>query len=364
MWHGRRRGTHLALVCLIGLSELCPRISADDSWEQRMLASRPTIDSLLRGYRLRDADAAWDERRAALTTASVGGDVELAVSAALCLACGRASFEDDVAGALARVREIAETHGDKGTVVRGWSPSRGCVISEAWIALAPRKPFGRDGSLDALERETIAYFEHLQRVPVSVGHVAMGICAAMSLAQEDTAEAIVQLERAVIDQWPALEEAVLEDRIASGMGSGYYIGNVFPLEAQPIWRPQYSAAVSLASLYAERGESRKSLHIVRELAAAVSPDGWYPRINEIAAGRLEAAGMYAEAAAQYRLAARGTETKIAEQIRRKGTLFSEGLMAKGPDFVSWDHEVRVASGWQAVVDALAAKAEKADADAP
>ena len=145
------------------------------------------------------------------------------------------------------------------------------------------------------------------------------------------------------------------DREAGGSEYGHYIANQFPWEMEPIWRPEYSAAIRLTKLYEAQGNSARAIRMAETLANSVSPDGWFPSLNLMAARKLAQVGSGEKAGLQYDLALRGLSRRVQERIQRKAHLFELGYLAKGPDFVSWEDEVLGQSGWQAVLDGLRAE---------
>lgn len=303
-----------------------------------------------------ERDSSWEDRKAKLTELANAEPDRWTADFLLCIACGEASFEGELEGAIARVRGVVDSHGDSGSSVRGWHAARGCVVDESHSLLMSSRFIGAKG--DALGHnhlEILGYAGHLEEAPVTVRDAALLIVAGMTLARGDTlgAKSVYEQQLGVASE--TLGNLAQRDREAGGSEYGHYIANQFPWEMEPIWRPEYSAAIRLTGLYEARGNSAKAIGMAETVANSVSPDGWFPSLNLMAARKLAKLGSGEKALAQYDLALTGLSQRIQKRIQRKAQLFELGYLAKGPDFVSWEDEVLRQSGWQAVLDGLSAE---------
>ena len=300
-----------------------------------------------------DREASWVERKTKLTELANAEADRWTADFLLCIACGEASFEGNLEAAIDRIRALADSHGDFASSVQGWTATRGCVVDESHKLLMASRPFGAEVALGHSQLEVLRYAQHLEEAPVTVRDVALLIVAGMTLARGDTLGAIAAHEQQLDVPSETLRDLARLDREAAASEYGHYIANQFPAEMEPVWRPQYSAAMRLTALYEARGDSARAIQMAEALATAVSHDGWFPSVNLVAARKLSQLGSAERAQMQYDLALSGLSRRIEKRIRRKAELFELGFLAKGPDFVSWEDEVLNQSGWQAVLDGLA-----------
>jgi len=337
----------------------------EDRWDVASSREAGIWQNLLVNYRSADRDKAWPEVKAALNRiVAEHAETRWADDAALCLACGAASRQDNLAEAIQMLKKVIDGYRESQTVVSYWDPSRGCVFDEVWVSWGTwTTPMDDDGTIDMLESEMLAYFHHLEEYPILTSDVARYIMASMLQAEGDTVAAIAEL-RALLDQSSDLAALVAADRRAASSPTGFMIGHTFPQETDPIWRPQYSALLSLTQLLPGQGEASEAARLALYWADTVSPDGWFWRINEIAARKLAKAGRYNASANQYALAVEGLDRWVTERAERKELLYQNGFLAKDEDFVSWEHSILVESGWQGKVDRLQASLEEAESRRP
>jgi len=341
----------LSLFVLGSVSLLkCGEQNSADSerWDLRIIKEAPIWKYLLVNYFYADRTIYWPERKEALKKViEEFPDSRWADDAALLLAGGQASIEDDIKGAIIVLKKIIQDYPSENTIVTGWDLEKGCRINEAWLMWAPdlafldqdrtiraSYPFDRDGMISILEREALTYFDHIEKFPVPTKNVAQLGIASMLQALGDLSGASSELEDLIsgYSDLPAINSA---DREAANNPDGYLIACEPPSDMTPVWRIQYAAYQSLISLYQLQDKKDKAEKLALELVSICSPDGWYWNINRYVGDIHAANGQWSMAAMQYDLALQGLQKLVAKQAQRQEALYQAGYVMKPGDFISW-----------------------------
>ncbi len=284
-------------------------------WDLRMIDEAQIWTHLLTGYVNADHQRAWPQRKSALQLIlSRYPDSRWADDAALTLACGRASLENDLPGAIADLERIAEQYPDAQTVIDRWDPDLGCRFDETWLArlgglvsidpegtIRKTRPFDRDGEIDHREQEALRYFSHLARYPRSTRAMARLLGSHLLLAQGDAPRAVAMLESMVEDADAYLSALNRTDRIAVSRDDGFLCRNLFG-------RPEYHAYLMLAQEYQRQGKTEATLKSASTLVQRYSSDGWLWWINREVADLYRNAGRSDLADEQYSLTLKGLDT--------------------------------------------------------
>lgn len=287
--------------------------AADPSrWDLMMIKEAPIWKNLLVDYSLADHRRFWPERKAALMKIIRDHpQSRWADDAALVLACGRASFENDFAGAVSDLTSLAGAYPLGQTIVVQWDKPLGCRFDETWLlwqgglvflnpdgSIRKANPFDRHGEMPQLEKEGLAYFAHLERCPFFTRVQAEFVKADMYKLQNKMALAISTLEGIVSQSESYLPGFNRADRKAAAAPDGYYIRQSLP-------RPEYRAYLGLAGLYMNQNKKAEAEKTLTSLADKYSHDGWLWRVNDKAGDLFALMGLTDRAEKQYQLAVRG-----------------------------------------------------------
>lgn len=328
-----------------------------ERWDLRIIDEAPIWSGLLVDYAYADRAKHWPDRKAALqTTVDEFPESRWADDARLLLAGGQASIEGDVTGAIASLRAAMDKYPLEQTVVGSWAPDLGCLFDAAWLSEAPglvildadgsvraTHPYDRDGLLSPQDRETLAYFAHLERHPRLTKDTAQLIIAQMLFHQGEVTAAIAGLE-ALISRYPDLAAINAADREAAANPDGYLIAHEPIWYLKPIWRPQYQAYCYLMEWCALQGDKDKAVATGLQLVSLCTPDGWDWYLNRHVGRVLSRNDRWAEAAEQFRLALQGLRRLIQDEAARNQAAYEAGLMVRPLDFVSWEDEALKAHG--------------------
>ncbi len=250
---------------------------AEERWDLTMIREAPQWQPLLAAYPYADHRRFWPERKAALESIlERHPDSRWADDAALCLACGRASYEGDLAGAAAETERIAAAWPEAQTVVDRWDPEADCRFDETWLMWqgslvfldqdgSPRsvKPFDRDRVIDSLEQESLTYFGHLERYPRSTAAVARWLGAQMLLAAGERDRAADRLADLAAAASRYLPRVLAADRRAAAAPDGFLI-----LRQPP--RPEVEAVLALAAERQRQGRTEDA-HAAAGILAGIAP---------------------------------------------------------------------------------------------
>jgi hypothetical protein len=282
-----------------------------------MIEEYPVWRRLLTNYSRSDRKALWPETSAALRSIlQIEGDGQWDDEAALCLACGKASFEDDIDGAIAGLEDAARRYSGRQTVVEGFNMHVGYLFSQTWMKWAPgiarmdesgevtwSRPFDKHGSLDSpVHREALAYFNHMDSHPRDASVVAKVFTAQLLISRGDVAGAEKVLE-GLIGNGEEIGRLGAADREAASKPDGFLI--------KGLWRPEYAACHYLIycreRLYGKDAGTETALRLVRLCSA----DGWLWRgMNRAIGDRCSAEGCWKEAREQYELALSGCRAEV------------------------------------------------------
>jgi tetratricopeptide (TPR) repeat protein len=301
------------MVFFTPVSSFGQHISTDsERWDLLMIKEARIWKNLLINYAYAEHQRYWPERNAALKKiVHEFADSRWADDAALILACGKASFENNASGAIADLKKVAEQYTNAHTVVSHWDPHDGCRLDDTWLMwqgglvfLKPdgtiriAKPFDRDGKMSQLEREGLAYFEHLERYPRATKVMAQLFISEMLGQKGDRAGAIAVLEKIVSNSASYLALVSKGDRIGASKPDGYYIRTL-------VGRPEYRAYLSLIGYYEKQEEIDKAREMADTLLKLCSKDGWLWTINRHIGNFFGRHGLRSQAKEQYQLALTG-----------------------------------------------------------
>lgn len=235
-------------------------------WDLRMIQEAPMWMPLVVDYAASPRVKHWPERRAAIEKiVKEYPDSRWADDAALVLAGGKASFENDISGAIADLKKIIENYPNGDTIVGGWGPEWGCSLDATWLrargglvtlhpddTIRSARPFDRDGRISQRHhREYLAYFEHRARYPVATKIAAKFIIARIFYHTGDIEAAISTLEEIVSDSRAYIDEMVRADGEAALEPYGYHI--------RMLTRPELAATLYLREHYEQLGKNDKAL---------------------------------------------------------------------------------------------------------
>lgn len=297
-----------------------------ERWDIQMVKEARVWYNLLTNYYYAERQRYWTERKAALEKiVREFPDSRWADDAALILACGKASFENNVNGAIAGLKKVAEQYPDGQTIVSHWYPHDGCRFDDTWLmwqgglvflnpdgTIRVAKPFDRDGQISQLEREALAYFEHLARYPRATKVIAQLFISEMLSQKGDRTGAVAVLKKIVTNSAQYLALISRADRIAASRPDGYYIRRL-------VRRPEYQAYLSLIGYYEKQDELDKAVEIADTLFKLCSKDGWLWSVNRHLGDFYDRHGLRSRAEEQYRLALAGLR-KFEEDMEKRSKL--------------------------------------------
>ena len=294
-------------------------------WDLLMIKEAPIWKNLLVDYPLADHRKYWPERKKALEKVlHEHPDSRWADDAALMLACGKASFEGDKAGAVSDLKKIASRPDPGQTIVTSWSPDGGCRVDEIWLmwqgslvflnpdgSVRIAKPFDKDGRISPLEQEVLDYFSHLDRYPSSTRVTAQLFAAEILESMNNRADAVTVLENIVSNAEGYLAVLSRADQAAASQASGYYLRSL-------VRRPEYRAYLSLIRLYELQHKTDKAIEKADTLVKLSSSDGWLWSVNKQIGDVYDRTGQPGKAEAQQKLALSGLQAfRIDEENRKK-----------------------------------------------
>jgi hypothetical protein len=307
-----KRSFILILILMAAGMGLFSTGSDTERWDLRMIKQAPIWKNLMVNYAYADHKKFWPERKKALETIlDKYPDSRWTDDAALILACGKASFENDTNGAVAALKKVAETYPNGRTIVVDWSPGNGCRFDDKWVvwqgglvflnpdgSIRTAKPFHRHGEISDLEKETLAYFKHLDQFPRSTTVTAQLFISRMLGLKGDTAGAVSVLEKIVSHSAGYLPGINKADRRAASQPHGYHTRNL-------ITRPEYRAYLSLIGYYEKRKQVDKAAAAAGKLLNFCSKDGWLWTLNKTIGNFYERHHMPKQAEEQFQLALDG-----------------------------------------------------------
>jgi tetratricopeptide (TPR) repeat protein len=315
-----------SMVLFAQLSSFGQRISTgSERWDLLMIKEACIWKNLLVNYSYAEHQRYWPERKAALeTTVDKFPVSQWADDAALILACGKANFENDVAGAITDLEKVAKQYPNGQTVVVDWDLDDSCRFDDVWLmwqgglvflnpdgTIRIAKPFDKDGEVPQLEKEALAYFEHLERYPRTTKVIVNIFISKMLDLKGDRAAAISVLEKVASDSATYLALMSKADRIAASQSDGYYIRSL-------VERPEYRAYLALIGYYEKQDEVDKALEVADMLFNLSSKDGWLWPINRYIGDIYDRHGLRSKAKEQYQLALAGLrEHKLDMEKRSK-----------------------------------------------
>ncbi|MBN2133593.1 MAG: hypothetical protein JW741_29095 [Sedimentisphaerales bacterium] len=305
----------------------------DDSfrWDLEMIEEAPIWHHLLVNYGYADHKERWPERRRALEKiVREYPQSQWADDAALILACGKASFEDNPKGAIADLQKLVTTYPHGATIVAHWDPEDGCLLDDTWLSwqgglvflnadgsVRLARPFSRDGTTQR-EREALAYFRHLRRFPRATAVMTKLTLANVLLTQGQEDHAVSVLEDTVRTSRTYLAMVSRADRMAAARPDGGLIG-LHPT------RPEHRAHLALMRHYEKQGDMRKSFDVAQQLVELASKDGWLWQINEQVADLYRRNGQGDRARTQYQLALTGLQKHQSRAAKRSATVVGSEL---------------------------------------
>jgi tetratricopeptide (TPR) repeat protein len=302
--------------------------SAQGRWDLQMIREAPIWTKLLVRYTDSDHLGAWPQRKAALESLlREHPDSRWADDAAMLLACGRASLEGDLNGAIGDLERIVERYPEGQTVVDRWDLERGCLLDETWLLwqgglafldkdgrIRTAKPFDRDGEISAGEREALAYFDHLEKYPRATSVMARLLIAELQAHSGNPSASIKTLLDLVTDADAYLRLITRADRAVGRSADGYHVRNL-------VNRPEYGAYIYLARQYVKQRQSDQAIEIADRFVERYSQDGWLWPMHRQLADIYARSGRYEQAERQRTLALQGLsahEKTIRKRDQRVG----------------------------------------------
>lgn len=323
----------IALIAIIvGIAGVCSSAeyisNSSQRWDLVMIKEARIWKNLLVDYAYADHQRYWPERKAALEKiVNEFAESRWADDAALILACGKASFENDSEGAIAALEGVIRRYPDGQTVVEYWHPDDGCRFDDTWLmwqgglvflnpdgTVRVAKPFSR-GGLSQLEKEGLAYFEHLEKYPIATKVMAQLFKSQILGHKGHTAEAIATLEAITSNSGTYLTTLNRADKRAVSQTDGHYIRSA-------IKRPECQAYLSLIGYYEKAGDVEKAVGKAGEFLNIYSKDGWQWTINRHIGNFYDRRGFRGQAKEQYRLALDGL--KVYKDLTEKREKLIEG----------------------------------------
>lgn len=315
-------------------------------WDLMLIKEAKIWKNLLVNYGYAEHQRFWPERRAALRKIiNEYPNSRWADDAALILACGKASFENNISGAIADLKIIADRYPDGMTIVTHWDPDDGCKFDEVWLmwqgglvfldpegTIRTAKPFDRDGEISQLEGEGLAYFRHLEIYPVATAVMAHLFRSQMLERRGDRTGAILALKNIVENSTEYLGVVSRADKIAASESDGYHIRSL-------VRRPEYRAYVSLIAHYERQEKMDEAVAVADTLCSLYGKDGWLWSMNRNIGDFYQRQGFESKAKEQYQLSLTGL-LLYKEDIEKRGKL------VKGTDIPKdfWDNNRRELEG--------------------
>ncbi|HET6559057.1 MAG TPA: tetratricopeptide repeat protein [Prolixibacteraceae bacterium] len=349
--------TQVFLVISSGL--IAQNAVITESWDQKIIEEATIWKKLLTHYSMANKTLYWTEREQSLNKVlNEFPKSQWTDDAALLLAGEKVLRDHSWDKAVIDLREIMKKYPNESTIIDNWDAYKGCHISKAWLLWAPSRvifneeeslktdfPFNRDGKIDILEKEALAYFEHLEKYPQRTRDVAQYMIALILHQNGKFNEAILELEM-LLANYPDLSKIRIIDFDASKRENGHLIGNEPPFDALPIWRIQYSASILLINLYIKQNRIEEAITIGSKLVQQCSPDGWYWNINEFVGNIYATNNLPTLAYEQYDKSINGIKEKSKIQAIRMDALLSIGNAMKPENFVTWDDVILKSNkGW-------------------
>jgi tetratricopeptide (TPR) repeat protein len=297
---------------------------ASERWDLQMIKEAPIWKNLLVNYAYADHKKFWPERKKALETIlEQFPESRWADDAALVLACGKASFENNMDGAISALKKVAEIYPYGRTIVVEWDPQDGCRFDDTWLMwqgslvfLNPdgtartSKPFHRYGEISPLEKEALAYFNHLDQFPRSTKVTAQFFISEMLGLKGDKVGAVAVLEEIVSRSASYLPQINKADRGAASQPEGYYTRGLTT-------RPEYRAYFSLIGYYEKLKKIDKAKAAAVNFYNSCSSDGWLWAFNRYMGDFYERHNLWKQAEEQYQTALKGLMMLKGEVEKRK-----------------------------------------------
>jgi tetratricopeptide (TPR) repeat protein len=289
-----------------------------------MIEDASVWTKLLTEYGNAEHKKAWVQRKAALQEiVEAHPESRWADDAALILACGKASFEDDARGAISDLEAVIKKYPYAQTVVEQWSPDTGCRFDETWLMWAgglamlgpdglaiTSRAFGAHGEIVFVEREVLAYFEQLDICPRSTKVMAQLLISQIHAYAGGRDSAASVLEEIVDSSFAYTGLISAADRAAASQDDGYYVRTL-------VNRPEYRAFLLLIDYYQQQGKLRRVAELASRWVELCSPDGWLWSIHRHLGNSFAHHGMSDEAQEQYRLALAGLDLFQRDMERRR-----------------------------------------------
>lgn len=323
------RATCPAVAVLIAVLLYLPGSGAAASpdgkrWDLGMLDDASVWTKLLTEYGNAEHRRAWPKRKAALEEIVKNHpESRWADDAALILACGKAGFEDDVRGAIRDLDSVIEKYPHAQTVVEQWAPDIGCRFDETWLMWAgglamtgpdgevvKTRPFGAHGEVGHVEREVLAYFDHLRTCPRSTKATARLLMSQILAFAGERDRAASVLDELLGSAFEYLGIVSAADRNAASKDHGYYIRTL-------VNRPEHRAFLLLVAHHQKQGEAGRVAELATKWVDLCSHDGWLWSIHRHLGNLFSESGMKDEARKQYRLTLTGLEMFQRDMKRRR-----------------------------------------------
>ncbi len=260
---------------------------SNERWDLLMIKEAHIWNNLLTNYAYSDHKRYWPERKKALLKViNEFPGSQWADDAALILACSKASFENNTLGAIADLKKVIENYPDEQTIVVDWSPHDGCIFDDTWLmwqgglvffnqdgTVRTTKNFNRDGNISPLEKEVLAYFNHLERYPRLTKVTAQLFISKILSYKGDKTGSINALKNITSESANYLPLISNTDRIAASKPYGYYI-------RQLAERPEFKAYLSLIVHLEEQTKINEAVEIADTLFRISSKKGWLWQVNQ------------------------------------------------------------------------------------
>lgn len=279
----------------------------EQRWDLVMIKEAHIWNNLLKNYAYADHNKFWPDTKASLQQVLTNWpDSRWADDAALMLAGGKASFENDPAGAINDLERIISEYPNGKTVVVGWNSNRGCYLDETWIfcraglvsldsdgSVRFSRPFDRDDKISQKEEEALAYFEHIHKYPRSTKVTAQLVMAQIKAQNDNIAGAIEVLEEVTSNCAEYFAATVHADKIAASEKDGYHIRH--------LQRPEFKAYIFLIGYYEGKGKPEKAITTVDEFTRFANDSPRWDIIKRL--GKFyDKHGLETKARAEYQLA--------------------------------------------------------------
>ena len=235
-------------------------------WDLRMIEEGPIWHRLLTAYEFADINRYWPETKQDLETIiNDYPESQWVDDAALALAIGQATVEEDIPGAIPGLKEIMEQYPDEHTII-DCECSRRYRIDEDWriivrnlvwinpdhevIRTFPFEITG-PGLVNYQHLGYLKYFEHLERYPRLTKDTAQVIIMQLLHRMGDLEGEIIEFND-LISRHPDIAESVNADKAAAAEPYSYYIG-LKPFGYYPIFRPLHYAYHWMMQIYYSNG---------------------------------------------------------------------------------------------------------------